>query len=168
MRKILLLLPLVVALSASLSAQRVIRLGSGSLTLKDNVAALTEEAMRGSQDGADNAARLMVLRFDKLPTAQQKAEMRKQGIELHAYISHNTYYATVKGAQNPQAMEEMTRGAGNAAPVIRQAEKVDPLWKVSPEVSSGRIPEWALRPLCIPKCKFSVALSQWSVCVCQC
>ena len=123
-----------------LSAQQVLKLGSGHLALQDNM----EEVMRGGQ-GRDavppDHVQQMVLRFDQLPTARQKAELRRQGIELHSYISHNMYYATVSG--NAEAALQAACSGRAAAPRVRQANLVDPLWKVSPEVSSGRIPEWA-------------------------
>ena len=119
-----------------LNAQQVIKLGSGNLTLEDNVGVRG----RALPMSAANHAQLMVLRFDNLPTAKQKAELRRQGIELHSYISHNLYYATVKG--NPAEVLPATRTRG-AMPGVRQANVVDPLWKINPEVSSGRIPEWA-------------------------
>ena len=118
-----------------LNAQQVLKLGSGNLTLEDNVG-VRGRALRVS---AANHAQLMVLRFDNLPTAKQKAELRRQGIELHSYISHNLYYATVKG--NPVEVLPAMRGMRSAMPGVRQANVVDPLWKINPEVSSGRIPE---------------------------
>ena len=120
-----------------LNAQQVLKLGSGNLTLEDNVGVRG----RALPVSAVNHAQLMVLRFDNLPTAKQKAELRRQGIELHSYISHNLYYATVKG--NPAEVLPAMRGMRSAMPGVRQANVVDPLWKINPEVSSGRIPEWA-------------------------
>ena len=139
----LMLIALLLLTLTGVNAQRVLRMGSGNLTLQDNATAV-EQGRVSLPEATTAKGQVVVLRFDQLPTAKQKAEMRKQGIELHAYISHNMYYATVKGSAAVEALQlacAATRSANK--PMVKQVAQVDPLWKVSPEVSSGRIPEWA-------------------------
>ena len=141
-RQLMLIALLLITLTGA-NAQRVLRMGSGNLTLQDNATAV-EQGRVSLPEATTAKGQVVVLRFDQLPTAKQKAEMRKQGIELHAYISHNMYYATVKGSTAVEALQlacAATRSANK--PMVKQVAQVDPLWKVSPEVSSGRIPEWA-------------------------
>ena len=141
-RQLMLIALLLLTLTGA-NAQRVLRMGSGNLTLQDNATAV-EQGRVSLPEATTAKGQVVVLRFDQLPTAKQKAEMRKQGIELHAYISHNMYYATVKGSTAVEALQlacAATRSANK--PMVKQVAQVDPLWKVSPEVSSGRIPEWA-------------------------
>ena len=75
------------------------------------------------------------IQFNHLPSEEQKASLRRLGIELYNYIPHNTYMASI-----PAGLDMSTVSAENIISVFPIAA----VHKLDKQLAMGSYPEWAM------------------------
>lgn len=132
---IALLLLFTLSASAQNENQYQVALKSGSFIPTKNITATEiDKFNQTAQKGF--AKTLVLLQFEEIPNATSKENLRKQGIELLAYIPNYTYTATVVGALNLNALIQ-----ARARAII----ELKPEMKMQTELSKGIYPSWAMK-----------------------
>lgn len=124
----LLLLPF--TLAAQDDARYNLLLKSGTITPSPNISA--EKINEFDRKALKVAGRaFLVLQFEKIPTEQEKQELKLQGIELLDYIPHNAYTAIVSVLPDATVLTTYK---------IRAFLELSPQQKMQPELAAGNFP----------------------------
>lgn len=133
-----LLLPALLCLSLSASAQRIdysLQLKNGSIPVEKNLEASRIDSLQSKLPRFKNKA-FVVIQFDALPGESTRKLLSANGIELLEYIPNLAYTATVNGRLNASLLQ----GAGARAVV-----QLAPAHKMHQYLAQGRIPSWAVK-----------------------
>ncbi len=78
----------------------------------------------------------VIIQFEKIPTATEKEQLKKEGIELLEYVPNNAYTATVTGSLNMAALSRVK---------TRSIVELTPEQKMEPSLANGIISSWAVK-----------------------
>ncbi|TLV00527.1 S8 family serine peptidase [Dyadobacter luticola] len=110
-------------------------LKSGTFTPAKNIAPdkTTLPSLRLAAQGQKS---FVIIQFESIPTAEEKRQLKSEGIELLEYIPNNAYTATVTG-QDFQNSLARTKG--------RAIIELSPEQKMQPGLANGRMPAHAIK-----------------------
>jgi len=109
-------------------------LNGKSIVAGKSISQLKRESQQKAAKPKDVGAEYYILQFTKIPTLSEQQNLAKQGIKLLDYIQGNAYYAKV--------LPGFYNSSDNKA--IRAVYEINPEYKISEDVASGEIPEYAL------------------------
>jgi len=112
-----------------------LRLRNGNFVPEKNIT--TENTSRvGQQLQKVNGKSFAYIQFDKIPTENQKQQLKQSGIELLEYIPANTYSVLIRGNLNNGVLQ----AAGARSLFTLSAEQ-----KMHPSLAKGILPSWAVK-----------------------
>ncbi|HPN22867.1 MAG TPA: hypothetical protein PK758_13275, partial [Tenuifilaceae bacterium] len=124
-------------LAVATFAQKEILLGSGKITLKENV----NEFIYGKQNLPDSIVYrdnyYVVVQLSSIPTKKEKEALKTKGIELKSYIQDRTYFATIK-KDSKSSVGSILKSTN-----IKSILQIEPEWKIENKVYNGEIPDYA-------------------------
>lgn len=111
-----------------------ILLKSGSIVPERNVSSASGRSNAAFRLSTAGQKSFVVIQFDEIPTAEERRELKAEGIELLEYIPNYAYTATIAAGSNPGALAR-TKG--------RAILELGPEQKMQPGLASGNIPSHA-------------------------
>ncbi|WP_439558401.1 S8 family serine peptidase, partial [Dyadobacter sp.] len=136
-RKLYLQIFLISVISVPVFSQQkrdyTIQLRSGSFTPEKNISE-KNASLRLSQEGRQKS--FVIIQFEDIPTAQERNQLRAEGIELLEYIPNYAYTATVTGSNSQRALAR-TKG--------RAMIELFPEQKMQATLANGRFPTHAVK-----------------------
>ncbi len=78
----------------------------------------------------------VIIQFENIPSATEKEQLKKSGIELLDYIPNNAYTATVSGSLHPETLNLLR---------TRAIVQLTPAQKMDPSLSGEALPAWAIK-----------------------
>ncbi len=124
-----------ITLQAQESSPHPLYLRSGIVSLTPNITAEKVEAFNQAAARSVNKS-FAVIRFEKIPTEEQRRQLSLNGIELLEYIPDNAYTVTISGALQIEAL--LNSGA-------KAIGELTPVQKMQPELAAGQFPHWAVK-----------------------
>ena len=110
---------------------------NGTFTPAANANALkTTQALAPSETA--NGFYFRLVQFWQIPTEHQKAEIKRQGIQLHQYMPHNAYLASLPVNLGQEIIAQLG---------IRAVVALEPAHKLSQALLTHDYPAWALREI---------------------
>ena len=85
---------------------------------------------------SENQKSFVIIQFDKIPTEQEKNELKAEGIELLDYVPNYAYTATITGSLNSSALS-----ARNARAIVTLTAEQ----KMQVSLASGILPDHAVK-----------------------
>jgi hypothetical protein len=110
-----------------------IQLRSGSFVPEKNIGTSGSNLRTNSESGQKS---FVIIQFEAIPTAQERNELRAEGIELLEYIPNYAYTATITGRNEQRALAR-TKG--------RAIVELLPEQKMQTELANGRFPAYAVK-----------------------
>ncbi len=77
-----------------------------------------------------------VIQFEKIPTAEEKLQLKQSGIELLDYIPNNAYTSTITGGLNRELLLRLK---------ARAVVDLTPRQKMQPQMAEGKFPSWSVK-----------------------
>lgn len=111
-----------------------ILLKSGSIVPERNISSATGRANAAFRLSAAGQKSFVIIQFDEIPSADERRQLKAEGIELLEYIPNYAYTATIAAGSNPGTL---ARTKGRAI-VELSAEQ-----KMQPGLAAGNIPSHA-------------------------
>lgn len=111
-----------------------ILLKSGSIVPERNISSTTGRANAAFRLSTAGGKSFVIIQFDEIPSADERRQLKAEGIELLEYIPNYAYTATIAGGSNPGAL---TRTKGRAI------VELGPEQKMQPGLAAGNIPSHA-------------------------
>ena len=99
----------------------------------------TVVSSRSAQAKTSQQGRHILLQFQQIPTDAEQKALAARGIQLLQYIPNNAYWASV--AQRSVSINKVSQGGG-----VTYSLASSKLVKLSPEISKGSFPHYAIMP----------------------